>query len=111
MIKKIEKENEQKLTNQWKNEKWKNYELQNEGICVFQKYHDTDRQWKNIVYTKDAFQKIFWKMEDFSRYFGWNFEISEKLQLTQIIFMYVQKNYSNCTHAKNYKKYIPQKMY
>ncbi len=70
---------------------------------MFQKYHDTDRQWKNIVYTKDIFQKIFWKIEYFSRYFGSNFEILEKLWRTQIIFMYVPKKYYNNTNTKNYK--------
>ncbi len=47
---------------------------------------------KIFVTTKDTFQKIFWKMENFSRYFGWIFEILEKLWLTWIDFMYVPKN-------------------
>ncbi len=37
------------------------------------------------------------KIEDFSRYFCWNFETSEKLLLTQIIFMYVTKK---CNYTK-----------
>ncbi len=62
MIEKIEKENEQKLTNKWKNEPWKNYELQNEGILVFQKYHDTDRQWKKFRDYKRYLPKDFLEM-------------------------------------------------
>ncbi len=47
---------------------------------------------KIFVTTKETFQKIFWKMENISRYFGWIFEILEKLRLTGIDFMYVSKN-------------------
>ncbi len=59
MIEKNLTENEQKLTNEWKNEPWKNYELQNKCICMFQTYHDTDRQWKNFHDYKRYLPKDF----------------------------------------------------
>ncbi len=65
---------------------------------------------KKIVCTKYTFQKNFWKMEDFSRYFGWNFGETTKECGHESFLMYVpQKITTNCTHTKNYKKYITQK--
>ncbi len=42
-------------------EKWemKKYELQNNGIDVFQNYHDTDRQWKKFRVYKRYLPKDF----------------------------------------------------
>ncbi len=57
------------------------------------------------------FQQIFWKMENFSRYFGWNFGETIKEYGNKSFLMYVpQKITTKCTHTKNCKKYIPQKI-
>ncbi len=93
-------------------EKWdmKNYEMKNEVIDVFQKYHVTDQQWK-ILNVQKIPSKDFWKIEYFSRYFGWNFGVTTKKYKHKSFFNYVpQKITVNCTHPKNCKNYIPQKI-
>ncbi len=102
-----------KLMDEWKNERWKNYELQNNDIDMFQTYHNTERQWKNLSYYKRYLPKYFSEDERFC----WIFEISEKLRLPQIEFCMYRKIvsivklkkvptktiFTSCTHTK-YKK-------
>ncbi len=96
-------------------EKWhvKNYMLKNGGIGVFENYHNTDREWKKskrVMCTKDTFQKIFWKIEDFSRYLDWNFgETMKEYEHTSFSMYEPQKNYYQLYPQKTLtviKKYI-----
>ncbi len=86
-------------------------EIKNEGIDVFWNYHEIDRQWKNFEFTKDTFQKIFWKMQDFSKYFGWHFWKTWKEHGHKSFLMYGPKKYYNYTHTKNYKSTYHKKFF